>query len=138
MFERLPLADFGNRVPQFTFEVCARPVGSLDAKHTRRQSHSGSRRVRLRDVPTRCFRGAGAGVSRAENVDQLAHASDVAASLDQLGALCPDWRDVTLVVSWFGDDLRAGALRARAEVRSRTRGDDVRRLAGGGNDARDR
>ena len=29
MFERLPLDDFGNRIPQFPFEVL-RPVGALE------------------------------------------------------------------------------------------------------------
>ena len=29
VFERLPLADFGNRIPQLSFEDCARQSGAL-------------------------------------------------------------------------------------------------------------
>ena len=29
VFERLPLADFGNRIPQLSFEI-VRPVGALE------------------------------------------------------------------------------------------------------------
>ena len=35
-------------------------------------------------------------------------ATDVVASLDAAQALCPNLRRVSLVVTWFGDDLRAG------------------------------
>ncbi len=67
---------------------------------------------------TAVFRNAGDGVSRPENVNQLTHGCDLRASLDQLQALCPNLASVTLIVTWFGDDLRAGhcALRPKVEI----------------------
>ena len=44
----------------------------------------------------------------------MQRASDVTASLDALQALCPNLKRVSLVVSWFGDDLRAGSCLDRA------------------------
>ena len=46
VFERLPLEDFGNRVPQFAFEV-VRPVGGIEAHAARGDADPGRRRVRL-------------------------------------------------------------------------------------------
>ena len=47
VFERLPLADFGNRVPQFSFEVI-RPVDGLEPHDARGVPDPGRERVRLR------------------------------------------------------------------------------------------
>ena len=40
------------------------------------------------------------------------------ASLDALQALCPNLQRVSLVVSWFGDDLRAGHCTIAPRVES--------------------
>ncbi len=53
------------------------------------------------------------GASMLPNRTQLSHATDWLASLDALQALCPNLEHVALVVSWFGDDLRAGVCRIR-------------------------
>jgi hypothetical protein len=58
--------------------------------------------------PARVTRPFGIGNSMPENRHQLQAGSDVIASLDQLQALCPGLASVQIVVSWFGDDLRAG------------------------------
>jgi hypothetical protein len=60
----------------------------------------------------------GFGVTRPENRHQLTAAADVVASLDALQALCPNLRRVSLVVSWFGDDLRAGHCTVAPRVES--------------------
>ncbi len=105
VFEELPLANFGNRIPQFAFEV-VRPVSGL------------ARSIRAIDL----IPGAGEAVyepalklnipwpgqSSAENRHQLTAAADWTASVDALQALCPNLEHVALVVAWFGDDLRAG------------------------------
>ncbi|WP_342358523.1 baseplate multidomain protein megatron [Terrarubrum flagellatum] len=113
VFERLPLADFGNRIPQFSFEV-ARPVGSLNAMARGVNLIPGAGEFAYET--TQVFRDAGDGVSRPENVNQLTHAVDLRASLDQLQALCPNLESVTLIVTWFGDDLRAGLCSVRPKV----------------------
>ena len=49
------------------------------------------------------------------------------ASLDALQALCPNLGHVSLVVSWFGDDLRAGhcTIAPRVETPQGDEGADV-------------
>ncbi|MGG2476219.1 hypothetical protein ACNVD4_12695, partial [Rhizobium sp. BR5] len=37
--------------------------------------------------------------------------TDWQAAIDELQALCPNLRNVALVVSWFGTDMRAGECR---------------------------
>lgn len=105
VFERLPLAEFGNRVPQFSFEVVRALPGLRD----------GIRAVNLIPgssefayEPARVMRSFGLGGSAPENCNQLEARSDILASLDQLQALCPNLASVSIIVSWFGDDLRAG------------------------------
>jgi len=105
VFERLPLADFGDRVPQLSFEV-VKPVEGLAQM---------IRGVDLIPGATEFGYSVGAlttrtapGASASENRNQLFGASDWVASLDALQALCPNLKSVALVVSWFGDDLRCG------------------------------
>src|SRR3954470_20036696 len=118
VFERLPLADFGNRVPQFSFEV-VRPVDGL-AKMLRAvclipgASEFGY-------ANTAIATELGLGATRPENRPQLQRASDIAASLDALQALCPNLRQVSLVVSWFGDDLRAGSCKLAPRIDVKTK-----------------
>jgi hypothetical protein len=105
VFERLPLAPFGNRVPQFAFEV-VRPVGGVSEMIRAVCLIPGSTEFGYDPLPVTQVLGLGA--TRPENCHQLQDTSDVVASLDALQALCPNLRRVSLVVTWFGDDLRAG------------------------------
>ncbi|WP_232631666.1 baseplate multidomain protein megatron, partial [Methylobacterium sp. Leaf118] len=105
VFERLPLAAFGNRVPQFAFEVI-RPVDGLARRIRAVCLIPGSTEFGLDPLPV--SEDAGFGATRPANRFQLQGASDVIASLDALQALCPDLARVSVVTSWFGDDLRAG------------------------------
>ncbi|MGA0595512.1 baseplate multidomain protein megatron [Enterovirga sp. CN4-39] len=105
VFEKLPLAEFGNRVPQLTFEV-VRPAEGLRNMIRSVCLIPGAGEFAYETVPTR--RELGLGSSVPENTHQFARSSDVVASLDQLQALCPNLKHVSLVVSWFGSDLRAG------------------------------
>jgi hypothetical protein len=115
VFERFPLADYGNRVPQFAFEVVRRVEGLGDM----------IRAVTL--IP-----GAGEfvyeqrwvshepelGVSEQLSRHQLYGGSDVDTAIFHLKTLCPNLRRVSLVLAWFGDDLRAGqcTLAPRVEI----------------------
>lgn len=104
VFERMPLEAYGNRIPQLSFEVI-RPVAS-PAQHVRSvcvipgSSEFAYSPAQMLDVRT-------AGVSRTENRHVLTHSSDWNASIEALQALCPQLESVSLVVSWFGTDLRA-------------------------------
>ena len=105
VFEGLPLADFGNRVPQFSFEV-VRPVDGVrqQVQAINLIPGAGEFVYDTQSVTT----SDSAGTTLHLNRHQLAATSDVVAALDQLQALCPALKTVQLVVSWFGDDLRAG------------------------------
>src|SRR5829696_8466133 len=115
LFERLPLESFGNRVPQFSFEV-ARPVDGLAAMIRAVCLIPGASEFGHETSPV--MQAFGFGVTRPENRHQLTAAADVVASLDALQALCPNLRRVSLVVSWFGDDLRAGHCTVAPRVES--------------------
>ncbi|TXN56952.1 glycoside hydrolase/phage tail family protein [Methylobacterium sp. WL2] len=116
VFENLPLADFGNRVPQFAFEV-VRPVNGLYHRIRAVDLIPGAGEFAL--DPNRVTVDLGLGRTEAANRHQLQRATDVTASLDALQALCPNLRRVAVVATWFGTDLRAGACRIVPKVETR-------------------
>lgn len=129
VFESLPLADFGNRIPQFTFEV-VRPVNGLCKLIRAVDLIPGAGEFVLDTAAVTV--DLGYGRTQSANRHQQARTSDVTASLDALQALCPNLRRVAVVVSWFGDDLRAGRCRIapRAETLRKTTAGDEWRVGG--------
>lgn len=111
--ERFPLADYGNRIPQFQFEVL-RPVGELPRMIRAVSLIPGATEYGL--SPALVTREDREGETVALNRHTLAARSDLCASLDELQMLCPNLRHVALIVSWFGNDLRAGQCRIRPAV----------------------
>ncbi|WP_027485973.1 baseplate multidomain protein megatron [Allorhizobium undicola] len=104
VFERLPLDDYGNRIPVLQFEVM-RAVGGLEDAVRAITIIPGATEHGY--ATTQVTEKTGSGSSRVINRNTLVAASDWAASLDELQALCPNLESVALVVSWFGTDLRA-------------------------------
>lgn len=115
VFERLPLADFGNRIPQLSFEV-VRPVGHLEQMVRAVTLIPGS--TEFGYEPSTVVQVLGPGISGPENRHVTFAASDVMASLDELQAMAPNLERVAIVVSWFGDDLRCGQCRVRPGIDS--------------------
>ena len=111
--ERLPLADFGNRVPQLAFEVI-RPIAGLGSLIRAVDLIPGATEYAYAVNASTQLREA--GVSTSENRHLLYAPSDMQASLDALQALCPNLESVALVVAWFGDDLRAGSCTVTPRV----------------------
>ena len=105
VFEGLPLADYGNRVPQFSFEI-VRPVPGPHEMIRSVNLIPGAGEFAYDTMAVTTSNGSGASTN--ENRHELTHASDFLASIDQLLTLCPSLTSVQLVVSWFGDDLRCG------------------------------
>lgn len=118
VFERLPLADFGNRIPQLSFEI-VRPVGRLERMLRAVTLIPGT--TEFGYEPSTVVRTRGPGSSAAENRHVATHASDVEAALDELQACCPNLQSVAVVVAWFGNDLRAGACVLKPGVESATK-----------------
>lgn len=111
--DRLPLAEYGNRLPQFQFEVL-RPIGSLNSSIRAVTLIPGATEYGLATEPVRW--SLRPGEWQFFNRQALHGPTDIVASLDELQMLCPNLEHVALVVSWFGDDLRAGACRIRPMV----------------------
>jgi hypothetical protein len=113
VFERMPLADFGNRIPQLSFEVF-RSVGGIE-EHVRAVCVIPGSTEFGYDTAV-VTRSGGEGVTLAENAHVRRDVSDWTVSIDELQATCPNLEWVTLVVAWFGDDLRAGTCTIRPKV----------------------
>ncbi|MGU3492754.1 glycoside hydrolase/phage tail family protein [Xanthobacteraceae bacterium A53D] len=116
VFERLPLARYGNRLPQITVEV-ERAVGKLERQVRAVTLIPGSTEF---GYDTRLVqRVAGFGAYAPENRHASIASTDIMAALDQLQQQCPNVRRVSLVVTWFGSDLRAGECRIVPQVERR-------------------
>jgi hypothetical protein len=129
VFEDLQLAPFGNRIPQLQFEL----IRALSA------DNPDSLESRLGAVALIPGAGEfvyatdavasddGMGATAPENVHNPTGAADIAASLDDLVDIAPNFAAVSLVVGWFGDDLRAGhcTIRPGVEAAAKTTYPDI-------------
>ncbi|MGN6103311.1 MAG: baseplate multidomain protein megatron, partial [Devosia sp.] len=121
VFERLDLTPFGNRIPNLSVELC-RVVGELEP------------RIRAVTVipaatefgydPVARVKLVSPGTTANENAHLYSRVSDWTVSIDELQALCPNLEHVSLVVAWFGDDLRAGSCTIRPRVENRSKAVD--------------
>ncbi|HZT48539.1 MAG TPA: glycoside hydrolase/phage tail family protein [Hyphomicrobiaceae bacterium] len=113
VFERLPLADFGNRIPQLSFEI-SRAVDDFERLPRAVCLIPGAGEFVYATEPV--SRSLTAAASASENVHTLQGACDWQVALDQLQAALPSCATVSLVVGWFGTDLRAGECRIQPGV----------------------
>lgn len=113
VFERFPIDDFGRRIPQFQFEVL-RPGGELRTRIRSMALLPGATEYGL--SPTLVTSSSQPGETVAVNRHNLYGETDFEAALDELQALCPNLEHVSLVVSWFGTDLRAGQCQIKPMV----------------------
>ena len=118
VFENLPLATFGNRLPQLSFEVY-RPSEEPDSAEQLLTAvnmiPSSGEFIYATEPITRTISG---GAVLPENVNSTGGQCDFLTSLDQLEATAPNCKSVSLVVAWFGTDLRAGNCQIRPGVES--------------------
>jgi hypothetical protein len=121
VFENLDLTPFGNRIPQLNFEVFRRPTegqGGLPQcpwDEVRAVALvPGTGEYALATEPVHFERGD--GDNPVVNVHNDRGLPDLEVSVDQLEAELPAVGSVSLVVSWFGDDLRCGRCTLRPAV----------------------
>jgi hypothetical protein len=116
VIEDLPLGDYGNRVPQLNFEVLrhAAVPGGLDDVVQAVALIPGTGEYALATEPVRMIEGRGTG--RLANVNTPTGEADFPLSLRQLRSELPKVGSVSLIVSWFGNDLRAGQCEVRPRV----------------------
>ncbi|MCF6222053.1 MAG: glycoside hydrolase/phage tail family protein [Robiginitomaculum sp.] len=124
VFEDMPLDDFGTRLPQLNFEIIRAPKRTNNAPRLEDLVQGvdlipGSGEFAYATSITE--ERLGPGTSRAVNMNNLTGKSDMDAALDQLQAQLPKCAHITLVVSWFGDDLRLNHCQLRPGVESRDR-----------------
>ncbi|MFY0679794.1 MAG: glycoside hydrolase/phage tail family protein [Thalassovita sp.] len=121
VFEDLDLAQFGNRVPQFSFEIL-RPDFEYDNTALQEPAHAiqavalmpGTGEYALATQPA--VMDQGMGVNRTINVNAPTGQTDLVTSLSLLNDELPNCKSTSLIVSWFGDDLRCGACSVRPKV----------------------
>jgi hypothetical protein len=117
VFEQLPLEDFGNRIPQLAFEVVRRVPGVAE-KVKAVALIPGTTEFGYDPEPAYAVLSPGNRVALNRHIDGT-H-TDWHASIDDLQATCPAIEQISLVVSWFGDDLRAGDCTLRPKVDNKT------------------
>ncbi len=120
VIEDLDLTPYGNRVPQFSFEVVRAARTSPGAEPSLHEAVRavamipGTGEYALATTPVHLNLGLGRSVSA--NVHTASGRTDFATSLEHLVTELPNCGSVSLVVSWFGDDLRCGTCRVRPKV----------------------
>ncbi|MEP0070028.1 glycoside hydrolase/phage tail family protein [Pyruvatibacter sp.] len=113
VLERLPLAQFGNRLPQLQVEIF-RSLNDVENAIKAVTIVPGSTEFGYEPSPvTKTFPG---GVSQPVNTNNALGGTDWKVAIDQLQETCPNLVRAGLIVSWFGDDLRAGECTVRPKV----------------------
>lgn len=121
VIENLDIGAYGNRVPQFSFEVI-RPAQGDAAQDYPALSKlvrgvcliPGTGEYALATTPVHY--NLGKGLNRSANVNSAAGVPDFVASLAQLRQELPLCDSVSVVVSWFGTDLRCSQCEIRPGV----------------------
>ncbi len=121
VLEDLELGQFGNRVPQFSFEVM-RPEQD-DGVTTPDGPANGIRAVAL--IPgtgeyalatSPVYLEHAKGNTTVANINTPSEKTDFATSVEAMDEELPNCGSVSLVVSWFGDDLRCDRASLRPKV----------------------
>lgn len=109
VFEDLHLEPFGNLVPRFSFEVI-NAIGDLEQQIKAVAIIPGATEFGyhtisiIREHDFEYF---------PENQHGFSGRTDFVTSIDELCNLCPNLEQVSLIVPWFGDDLRSSEIDIR-------------------------
>ncbi len=116
VFEDLDLSPYGNRVPQFSFEVIRTGGVGRDMADVVQgvAMIPGTGEYALATTPVRYEDGP--GISRSANVNTPLGKTDFAVSVEALTQELPGCGSTALVVSWFGSDLRCGTCEIAPKV----------------------
>ncbi len=118
VFEHFPLVNFGNRLPQLAFEVLRKGNGVSSLVKAVNIIPGSTEFGYDTKVITRTI---SAGVTATENAHVSADHADWSNSIDQLQQACENIEAVSLVVAWFGTDLRCGQCQIKPGVDSATK-----------------
>lgn len=111
VFEDLQLGQFGNRVPQFSFEVSRPSQPEAEVADIARLVQGvalvpGTGEYALATTPV--YQNKELGHTVPVNINSASGQADISSSLDAMQDELPNCGSVSLVVSWFGNDLRCG------------------------------
>ncbi|WHZ36949.1 glycoside hydrolase/phage tail family protein [Sagittula sp. MA-2] len=126
VIEDLDLSQYGNRVPQFSFEITRPDSGAKDVPDLVRgvAMIPGTGEYALATEPvywayqasTDALFGTGPGGVAVANVNSPSEEPDFNTSLQQLTDEVPACEATSLIVSWFGNDLRCGLCEIKPKV----------------------
>lgn len=120
VFEDLDLGPYGNRIPQFNFEVFRKAQPKLTDTNDPAEDIRGVTLIPGTgeySLATSKVEYAGDFADGAfANVNTARGEADIVESLEDLRSELPQVSSVSLVVSWFGDDLRCGSCTLRPKV----------------------
>lgn len=120
VLEDLQLGPYGNRIPQFSFEVVRHAPDGLDGHGDISQDITavamipGSGEYALATTPVHYEKAL--ATAESSNVNSFSGISDLETSVGALVEEAPNCRATSLVVSWFGDDLRCGNCTIQPKV----------------------
>lgn len=124
VLEDLPLQQFGNRVPQFSFEVLRAEQSASSTFSTDLAQiikgvalMPGTGEYTLATSPV--YYTKGPGTSWSANINSPSGKSDFRTSFEQLQEELPSCDAASLVVSWFGGDLRCGECKLTPKIERR-------------------
>ncbi|MEN9856853.1 MAG: hypothetical protein RLZZ157_1979, partial [Pseudomonadota bacterium] len=125
VFEDFGLSAYNDRIPQFSFEIMAspKPVPNAPPRFADLARGvcliPGAGEFAYATTPIRKITGPGEEVG--ENLHASAHRADFDVAIDQLVRDFPAVKSVSLVVAWFGTDLRAGQCQILPKVEDVTK-----------------
>ncbi len=121
IIEDLDLTPYGNRIPQFSFEVSRpSPVGQEDANIEPSQATQavalipGTGEYALATSPV--YYQNGPGSQWPANLNAPSGQTDFVTATEALTQELPNCQAASLIVSWFGNDLRCGSCDIRPLV----------------------
>ena len=113
VFENFDLTAFGNRIPQFNFEVFAK---TDESPNLIKAVNIIPAATEFGYDPQPVIQIIGRGRAALENTHASPVQSDWRVSMDDLQETCPSCDWAALVVTWFGTDLRASHCYVRPQV----------------------
>lgn len=125
VFEDFAVSAYGDRIPQFSFEIMASPRASVaDGSSLRDLAQGvclipGAGEFAYATTPFRRILAPGNEIG--ENLHASSQRSDFEVSLDNLARDLPNVKGVSFVVAWFGTDLRAGQCQIVPKVEGPTK-----------------
>ena len=126
VIEDLQLAPYGNRVPQFSFEVvraaqgpAVDPADTLSSAVKAVAMIPGTGEYALATTPV--YFSTGRRLYQPANMHSPSGISDFSTSLQQLDEELPKVGSISLVVSWFGSDLRCASCQIQPKVEQKER-----------------